>query len=256
LRSFGQIVVVAVPLLVCSFGGLSAQQNYSRGEIENGSRLYEASCARCHGADGDAISGVNFGVGQYRRASSDSDLVRIIIYGIPNTPMPPGSFSESQAGTIVAYLRSMANPDAREARSGDSIRGKEIFDGKGQCLTCHAVAGAGSPVGPDLTEIGVVRRSGELERSLVEPDAEVRPENRSVRAITRDGATITGRLMNQDSFSIQLLDSTGRLRSLAKSTLREFAVLKTSSMPSYRGTLTSQELADVVAYLRSLKGRP
>ena len=101
-----------------------------------------------------------------------------------------------------------------------------------------------------------MRRASELERAIVEPNAEIRQENRPVRAVTRGGATITGTLLNQDSFSLQVIDANERLVSVAKSDLREYALLKTSPMPSYRDKLTSQELADVVGYLASLRGRP
>ena len=131
-----------------------------------------------------------------------------------------------------------------------------MFEGKGQCLTCHAVGGVGSRLAPSLTEIGSFRRVVEMRTSLIEPDAEIRPENRSVRAVTRDGATITGRLLNQDTFTLQLLDAQERLLLLEKSNLREFSLLKTSPMPSYRDKLSAQELADLVGYLASLRGRP
>jgi putative heme-binding domain-containing protein len=95
-----------------------------------------------------------------------------------------------------------------------------------------------------------------IRTSLIEPDAEIRPENRSVRAVTRDGATITGRLLNQDTFTLQLLDAQERLLLLEKSNLREFSLIKASPMPSYRDKLSAQELADLVGYLASLRGRP
>lgn len=241
----------------CATGPLAAQQReYVAGEIENGRRLYESSCTGCHGPEGDGVAGVNFGAGRFRRSLTDDELARAIVRGIPGTPMPPSSFSEGQAGTVVAYLRSMSASGARSAAPpGDEGRGKVLFGGKGQCFTCHSVNGLGSRVGPNLTESGSVRRAVELERSMLEPDAEIRAENRSVRVLMGDGATITGRLLNQDSFSLQLLDSNERLVSLVKSNLREHAVLKNSPMPSYRDKLTSQELADVVSYLVSLKGR-
>ena len=73
--------------------------------------------------------------------------------------------------------------------------------------------------------------------------------------MTRDGATISGRLLNQDTFTVQLLDTTGRLRLLDKSAIREFAILKESPMPSYKDKLNAQEIADLVTYLTTLKGR-
>ncbi|PWT80887.1 MAG: hypothetical protein C5B57_11535 [Blastocatellia bacterium] len=238
-------------------GVLAAQQsNYTASDIESGRQLYQANCTGCHGPEGDGVSGVNFGSGRFRRGSSDDQLVRIIIGGIPGTAMPPSNFSESQAGTIVAYVRSLSAPDTRSPRiAGDVARGRSIFEGKGHCQSCHSIGGNGSRVGPNLTDIGATRRASELERSLLEPDSEVKIDNRTVRAVTREGTTITGRLLNQDTFSLQLLDSNERLATLEKSNLREFAILKNSPMPSYQGRLTPQELSDLVSYLVSLKGR-
>ena len=249
-----QIGVLAV-LVFCASGALLAQQGkYLPGEIEGGGRLYQANCTGCHGPEGDGVAAVNFSKGQFRRASSDEDLARIIASGIPGTPMPPGNFSPVQAITVVAYLRSMA-ASSGTAAPGDTGRGRAVFEGKGQCLTCHAVGGVGSRLAPSLTEIGSFRRVVEIRTSLIEPDAEIRPENRSVRAVTRDGATITGRLFNQDTFTLQLLDPQERLLLLEKSNLREFSLLKTSPMPSYRDKLSAQELADLIGYLASLRGR-
>ena len=175
--------------------------------------------------------------------------------GIPGTPMPPSNFSESQVGTIVGYLRAMTTDTGGAIVGGDTGRGRSVFEGKGQCLTCHAVSGTGSRTGPGLTEIGSFRRAVELERSLLDPDAEIRAENRSVRVVRRDGATIIGRLLNQDTFTLQLIDSSERLVLLDKSDLREYAILRSSTMPSYRDKLTAQELGDVVSYLATLRGR-
>ena len=114
--------------------------------------------------------------------------------------------------------------------------------------------GAGSRVGPDLSDIGSLRRTAEIEQSLLDPNAEVLPQNRFYRVVTKQGETITGRLLNLDTFTVQMLDSKERLLSLQRSDLREAAFLKDSPMPSYRGKLSTQELSDVVAYLDSLKG--
>src|ERR1700682_3718150 len=94
--------------LLIGFQALAAQQHsYLPAEVEAGGRLYQANCTGCHGPEGDGIAAVNFSKAQFRRAASDDDLVRVIISGIPGTPMPPSTFSEGQAGTIVAYLRGM-----------------------------------------------------------------------------------------------------------------------------------------------------
>ena len=226
----------------------------STADVEDGQRLFVGSCANCHGPDGDAVPGVELAHGRFRRASSDAELVEIIRRGIPGTAMPPGNYANTQATQIVAYLRSLAMSAENARIAGDAGRGQTLFEGKGQCLTCHAVNGTGARLGPDLSDVGQLRRTSELERALLDPGGDVRPQNRTVRAVTRDGTTITGRLLNHDTFTLLMLDSREQLRSLSKSNLREMTIIKTSPKTSYRGKLSSQEIADLVSYLTSLKG--
>ena len=254
-RMHARVTAVAgVWLALCS--AASAQQRYLPAEVEAGGRLYTSSCTGCHGPEGDGVGGINFSLGKFRRASSDDDLVRIIARGIPGTPMAPSGMSESQIGQIVGYLRSMTAAGDTTAANGDASRGRSIVEGKGQCLTCHSIGVNGMHAGPALSDIGAARRSADLMRSLVEPAGDIRPENRSVRVVLRDGRTLSGRFLNQDTFSIQLIDATDKLVSVDKSTVRESTILTASPMPSFKEKLSSQELADVVAYLSSLKGRP
>jgi len=239
--------------LVAAGAPLSAQ-HATAFDIEDGGRAFRNTCANCHGPDGDQITGIDLGRGQFRRDLSDQELVGIIRNGIPNTPMPATNVSEAQAVKIVAYLRSVAESRSGVAVAGDAGRGQSIFEGKGACSTCHRVNGAGSGLGPDLSRVGQLRRAIELEEAMLNPGAEVLPANRFYRVVTRDGSTVTGRLLNHDTFTVQLLDSNEQLRSFVKADLREHGFLATP-MPSYRGKLDAQEVADVVSYLASLKGR-
>lgn len=253
LARFVAVILTAAGALAA--GPLVAQQSpYTAVDIEDGARLFLATCAACHGPDGEAVPGVDLGHGQFRRASSDDELVDVIRRGIAATAMPPSNYSNVQATQIVAYLRSLAVSSQNAAAPGDADRGQALFEGKGQCLGCHRVNGNGSRLGPDISDIGQLRRASDLERALVEPGGNVRPQNRTVRAVTRDGTTITGRLLNHDTFTLLMLDTKEQLRSFLKSNLREIAFLETSSMPSYRGRLSAEEMADVVRYLVSLKG--
>ena len=74
----------------------------------------------------------------------------------------------------------------------------------------------------------------------------MRAGNRYFQVVTKEGTTITGRLLNQDSFSIQLMDASERLVSLPKANLREFGYVKRSPMPSVRDKLSLQEIDDLV----------
>jgi putative heme-binding domain-containing protein len=236
---------------------LAAQHSYSQADIDDGGRLYQSNCARCHGPDGDVIAGVNLGRGQFKRVTTDDEIVLTIIKGVPGTGMPPGTYSEVEAGTIVAYLRSLASAAAQSPQgagaAGDPGRGQALFDGRGQCLTCHSVGGRGSRMGPALDDVGLLRRTVEIERSILDPNADVLMDYRFARVVTRNGATIRGRLLNQDLFTIQLLDSNEKLVSFDKSSLRSSEILKESAMPSYKTRLSPAEIADLVSYLRTLR---
>jgi putative heme-binding domain-containing protein len=248
-------IVLTVTFLVCAVVAHAQGHGYTPADIENGGLLYQGNCTACHGPDGDGVPSVNLGSGRFRRGTTDDEIVKIILGGIPGTAMPPSSFSEGQAGTIVAYLRSLADTPATGMMPGNAARGQSLFTGKGQCQNCHSVAGVGARTGPSLSEIGASRRAIELRRSIIDPGADIRLDHRPVRVAMRDGSTITGRLLNQDTFTLQLLDGGSRLRLLDMSTVREFTILKESPMPSYKDKLDAQEVADVVAYLTTLKGR-
>ena len=234
-------------------GALFAQQGYAPADIQAGKQLYRVNCTNCHGPNGDSVSGVDLGHGTFKRASTDNELAAIMEQGINGTPMPPANLSDSQAHQIVAYLRSLAAPTDTTANKADLAHGKALFSSQG-CMNCHRVRGQGSRVGPDLSDIGARRQRDDIERSILDPNAEILPENRYVRVVTRDGATITGRLLNEDTFSLQLIDTKEKLLSLQKADLSKFEFLKNSPMPSYRDKLSGDELADLVGYLVSLKG--
>jgi len=222
------------------------------GPPPNGEQLYKENCVECHGPEGDAVPDVDLGHGRFRRATTDPELIGIVLRGIPNTAMPPNNFSEAQASAIVQFLRTKARRAA--ATAGNTANGQAIFAGKGNCASCHRVNGAGSRVGPDLSEVGRLRHSTDIESAILDPDAVILPNNRFIRLVTRDGATITGRMLNQDAFTVQLLDSKEQLRTMMRSDLKEFAFIDKSPMPSYRGKLSTQEMTDLVSYLVSLQG--
>jgi len=121
-------------------------------------------------------------------------------------------------------------------------------------LTCHRINDKGGRKAPNLSDIGATRSAGSLERSLVDPSSQMWPINRPVHIVTKDGKTIDGRRLNEDTYTVQIVDQEGRLISLNKSDLREFVVSTKSNMPSYKEELTPDELADVVTYLLTLKG--
>jgi len=245
-------------------GTLAAAQNptlqghpddYVRADIEYGSRLYVQHCFGCHGATGDGVAGVDLRSGKFRNAVTDPQLRTVITNGFPTAGMPAFKLDPVELTGLVAYLRNMNTFDSGSAKPGDQGRGRSIVEGKGACLSCHRIDNVGSRKAPDLSDVGAIRSAGSLERSLRDPSSQMMPINRPVRIVTRDGRVINGRRLNEDTYTVQISDEEGRLHSLVKSDLREFTVSTASTMPSYEKELSSSEIADVVSYLLSLKGR-
>jgi putative heme-binding domain-containing protein len=227
---------------------------YSRADVEAGQRLYGPQCQVCHGATGDGVPGIDLRLGRFRRVSSDEDLARTIATGVPGTGMPPFVLRPAEITAIVAFIRAGFDPASASVRVGDAERGRGLFYGRAECSSCHRVNGSGPRLAPDLSDIGAIRTLAALQRALLDPNQSLLPINRPVRVVTRDGRTLRGRRLNEDSYFVQLIDEREALHSLAKADLREITVETTASMPSYAQRLNADELADVIAYLVSLKG--
>lgn len=272
-RNIGLFALAFVVTLLMATRAPEAQQHsYTPQEIEEGRKLYDANCGRCHNDDGAGVPGTEI-FKQIRRAISDEEIANLIITGIPASGMPPHQFAQPQAMSVVAYLRTAGTgapaPAAADAAAnvprgnGDPARGKALAEGRAGCLNCHKIAGAGGTSAPDLSAVGAPPRGGRgfaaaptaatIERALVEPDADVAQNYRVFQVITAGGQTVRGTLLNQDTFSIQMRDDSGELRAFTKSGLKQHG-FQPSPMPSYRGRLNAQELSDVISYLLTLKG--
>jgi len=232
----------------------SADHQYTSADIEAGSRLYTTQCALCHGPNGDGINGVDLRRGVFRRSVTDEDLARVVTTGIAAAGMPSFKFQPAELTAVLAFIRAGFDPGGTAVKVGNPARGQALFTGKAQCATCHRVNGVGPRTAPDLSDIGAIRTPATLLRSLVDPTSTMIPINRPLRAVTKDGTTVRGRRLNEDTYTVQLIDDHERLVTLIKADLREYELGKTSPMPSVAATLSPDEIADLVGYLLTLKG--
>ena len=245
---------LALGALLSSFTAQDHSGQYPAADIAAGSRLYSANCAGCHGATGVGVGGIDLRRGRLPRAATDDALAALLATGIPGTGMPSFRLTPDEMRGLIAFVRAGlgADPNAPPVKLGNAARGRAVFEGEGRCLSCHRVGTTGSWAGPELTDVGATRTPAAIHRSLVDPNGGMRPINRPVRAVTRDGVAITGRRLNEDTYTVQLVTSEGRLVSLVKGELRDWSVSPTSPMPSYKEQLSAEALADLVAYLMSL----
>ena len=254
-RGLLQCAVIDIVLVFCGSAALAQNApQYFQADIQYGAQIFVSQCTACHGENGNSVPGVNFRVGEFKRINSDNDMRFTITNGVPGTAMPAFTFGASELTGIVSFIRNMSSFNARGLMLGNAARGQALFEGTGNCTSCHAVNGKGPRVAPDLGDIAALRTADLIHRTLLDPAGTMLPVNRRVRAVTRDGKVITGRRLNEDTYTVQLIDDKEHLLSLTKTDLREYAVLKTTSMPSYKDKFSAEELADLEAYLLSLKG--
>jgi len=139
-----------------------------------GARLYRLHCAECHGRDGSGGLGPDLTRGVYRRGSTDQALFQTIVNGIAGTPMAATALSDRQIRQIVSHLRLLAGA-VRVTVPGNAAAGQKLFQGKGGCVKCHLIQGAGGRLGPDLTHVGSLRSPAHLRASILRPNEESEP---------------------------------------------------------------------------------
>jgi putative heme-binding domain-containing protein len=254
IRVLGRLAFAAVLASIpASVSAQTADHTYSPEDITAGSRLYAAQCTLCHGPLGDGVSGINLRQQRFRRPLSDDQLRQVVTNGVPNTGMPPFKLQPRELDGIVAFIRAGFDVTGTAVKIGDAARGKQIYDRSG-CATCHRINGVGPRTAPDLSDVGSLRQPSSLQRSLLTPNLGMMPINRPIRIVTRQGETIQGRRLNEDTVSVQIIDDKERLRSIAKADITLTELGKASPMPSVAGKLSEAEVSDLVAYLLSLKG--
>lgn len=234
----------------------AADHQYTSQDIEAGSRIYSSQCALCHGPSGEGVNGVDLRRGRFRRSVSDDDLAGVIRNGITSGGMPNFNLKPDEMTAILAFIRAGFDPSGVAVKVGNVARGRALYDGKGKCATCHRVSGTGSRVAPDLSDVGAARTPSALQKSLLDPTGSMWPINRPVRIVTKDGREVKGRRLNEDTYTVQIIDDQERLASFVKADLKAYELGQASPMPSIEKTFTAEEVSDLIAYLLSLKGMP
>jgi cytochrome c oxidase cbb3-type subunit 3 len=219
-------------------------------DIAAGAKTFRSHCAPCHGYRAEGGRGPNLAAGHFYHGNSDADLFHNISEGIPGTEMPGNFYSADRIWQIVAFLRSLNV--GGEKLPGDQQNGARLFRSNG-CAQCHLVDGEGGELGPDLSEIGASRSAENLRQSIVDPNADVPPRYWTVSFTDASGQALQGFRLNEDSYTVQLLDLRGQLHSYNKNGLKEFNISKCSTMPSYQNSLAVKQVNDLVAYLSSLR---
>jgi len=271
--------VFGLAALICMFvapgANLAEEKNPFAGDAKAaklGESQFRINCAFCHGLGARGGGrGPDLTRAQKKHGSADEDLYRTINEGVPGTAMPANGTTSQGVGMtaeeiweVITYIRSV---EKKTTATGDRAKGDALFHGAAGCTTCHIISGKGGRLGPELTSIAAARSLDSLIESvrnpnrrlawgLIESTKEFPQEYLSVDVETADGQKFSGVVLNEDNFSLQMLDMGQRIHLFEKSKLKSCVISRESRMPEYdKSTLSDKELEDIVAYLVSVSAK-
>ena len=232
--------------------------------VRQGAILFRQECIYCHGPGARGGSrGPDLTTGNWTHGGSDAEIFKTVSTGVPGTAMPANHLDDNEIWKILTYLRSLQQPPAPAV--GNAAHGCELFFGDANCSLCHMVAGRGGRLGPELSRVGSARSRLYLIDSIREPDKDLTRRSYdaaalndqpydTVTAITRAGKTVTGVAMNEDTFTVQIMDASENVYSFEKKALKSLKHERKSMMPAYKDDLLSdKDLQDIVSYLQTLR---
>jgi cytochrome c oxidase cbb3-type subunit 3 len=277
-RLVGALIVPAGLLFVIAGSSIRAQEKNPLAGSPDAAKLgefeFRANCAFCHGLGARGGGrGPDLTRAQKKHGSSDADLFRTINEGVPGTAMPPNGatqqgvgMTETEIWQVIAYIRSV-QLKAPAQPLGDAAHGKQLFFGAAACSTCHMIEGKGGRLGPDLSATGSARAtdyladsvrypSRRLAQGISEAMKEFSQEYETVKVETAEGQKLTGVVLNEDHFTLQMLDLREQLHVFEKDKLRAYEKSRESLMPAYDPKMLSdKDLQDILAFLLSVGAR-
>lgn len=281
VRNFPTPALIQVAVLISLLGAgtalLGQDHNPFAGDAEAAKRgefHFRINCAFCHGLGARGGGrGPDLTRAQKRHGNSDAEMFTTINQGVPGTAMPPNGttgqgvgMTEEEVWDVITYIRSV-QLRAPAQPAGDSAHGRQLFYGDANCSGCHMVEGTGGRLGPDLTAVGMARAADAIVDSVRNPSRRLAPglleatkefpqEYETVTVVTPAGQEIKGVTMNEDNFSLQVMDASEQIHLFEKDKLRSIKKSRTSMMPIYGAALLSdKDLQDIVAYLQSVGGK-
>ena len=239
-----------------------------------GESQFRANCAFCHGLGARGGGrGPDLTRAQKRHGNADADLFRTINEGVPGTAMPQNGATQQGVGMteeeiwqVISYIRSVQAKAPAQAM-GNAAHGKELFNGSAACSTCHMIQGKGGRLGPDLSTTGSARStdylvessrspSRRLAQGISEAMKEFSQEYETVTVVTADGTKFMGVVLNEDHFTLQMMDTREQLHLFEKDKLRSLEKSRESLMPAYdQKMLSEKDLQDLIAYLLAVGGQ-
>jgi len=280
VKRLAAIFALTIFAIAVSFGGAKPLRAQAKNPYAGDGKMaklgefgFRANCAFCHGLGARGGGrGPDLTRTPKKHGDGDAELFTTINNGVPGTAMPPNGATQQGVGMteqeiwqVVTYIRSLEKKS--DAKSlGNAEHGKQLFYGSAACGTCHMVNGKGGRLGPDLSGAASGRSAEYLAESLRVPNKrlaqgiseamkEFSQEYETANVTAADGTKYVGVVLNEDAFTLQILDTRENLHSFEKSSLKSYEKTRQSLMPAYdEKALPEKDLQDLLAFLAAASG--
>ncbi|MBM3817783.1 MAG: c-type cytochrome [Acidimicrobiia bacterium] len=224
--------------------------------IRAGMAGFNIRCADCHGTDAKGVRAPDI-TQVWASGRTDEGLFNTIRNGVPNTEMPsfpPPRTQDYEIWQVLAYLRTLAAPAPTDPPRGDAANGEKVF--RANCVGCHRVNGSGGRLGPDLSRVGVSRtREALTTRIRRSAEGDHRAGYAPVTIQPPSGPAIQGVKKNEDTFSVQIMDTRERIQGFEKDKMKSVQDNIRSAMPAFGPErISDRDLDDLLRYLSTLRG--
>jgi putative membrane-bound dehydrogenase-like protein len=119
---------------------------------------------------------------------------------------------------------------------------------KKTCLICHKLCGEGAEVGPDLTGSGRSTLDALLQ-NVIDPNQVIGKGYENVEIETKDGRTLSGRLVEDTDTRVKLLSAGPKEEVIAKSDIASTRVSQVSVMPEGLEQMPDADFRNLILYV-------
>jgi cytochrome c oxidase cbb3-type subunit 3 len=238
-------------------------QTFTPEQVHEGQVLFGAQCGFCHGKDAaGGESGPDLTRSELVAKDVQGDKLGPVIHnGRPRTGMPAFSnLTENDLKVLVAFIHTQMDSFAElgggrrsvepeDLATGNAMAGREYFNGKGKCSSCHSPSGDLSGIASRLQGLNLLRRMLYPAGGFGNPA----PSKAKATVVLPSGEKVTGSVAAEDQFTLTVVDSSGTRQTYQKNAVKFTIDDPLTAHFDQLGKYTDTDMHNVYAYLETLK---
>jgi len=238
-------------------------QTFTPELIREGQVRFGAQCGFCHGKDASGgESGPDLTRSELVSKDVQGDKLGPFIHsGRPSAGMPAfNNLTEDELKALVAFMHTQMDNFAElgggrrsvepeDLATGNAMAGREYFNGKGKCSSCHSATGDLAGIATRLQGLNLLRRMLYPSGGFGNPA----PSKSKATVVPPSGEKISGAVAAEDQFTLTVVDAAGVRHTYQKNGVKFTIDDPLSAHFDQLGKYTDTDMHNVYAYLETLK---